>query len=73
MSEVTAILGPHGSEVADYFFDSMAVESSALVSELILAARALGFEELVELDFGHSLTMWPFEPHRRHSPWSMHR
>ena len=68
MSEVTAILGPHGSKVADYFFHSMAMESSALVSELILAAQALVFEEFVNLDLGHSLTMWPFDPHKRQSP-----
>ena len=68
MSEVTAILVLCGSEVADYFFDSVAVESLALVSELVLAVQALVFEEFIDLDLGHSLTMWPFEPHRRQSP-----
>ena len=57
MSKVTTILGPCGSEVADYFFDSVAVESLALISELILAVQALVFEEFIDLDLGHFLTM----------------
>ena len=74
MSEVTAILGPRSSEVADYFFDSEVVDSSTLVSVLVLVERALVFEELaiLVLDFGQSLTMCPLEAHRRQSPWSTH-
>ena len=59
----------HGCEIANYFFDSVALESLALASVLVLVDQAFVFEELavLELDFGQSLTMSPLEAHRRQS------